>query len=152
MTAPMRAFLLGVCAGAALSACDLLQDKEDATACAERYFAAADHGEVSAVLSLYSPRFFAATPRETWLEALQQVRDRCGTPSTHKLDNWSVTHNVGANAGTTVKLLYEVRYQRCRMTETLVIFRPPDEGFSIIGHNFHVDQAAPAGSGKTTTI
>jgi hypothetical protein len=147
----LRAFLLGACAGAALSACGFAQDKADAAAYAERYFAAATQDELSAVLPLYSPRFFAATPRETWLETLQQMRDRCGTPSVHKLDNWLVTHNFGKDAGTTVKLLYDVKYERCRLTETLVIFKPPDAGFGIIGHSFHMNQTAPAGSGKTTT-
>ena len=135
-----------------MSACDFAEDKDAAAGWAERYFAAATGSEISAVLPLYSPRFFAVTPRETWLGTLQQLRDRCGTPSTHQLKNWTVTHHVGVNAGTTVKLIYDVKYERCRITETLVVFSPPEGGFSIVGHFFQVTQAAPSGSGKTTTV
>jgi hypothetical protein len=147
----MRASLLAACAVMVLSACDFAQDKDAAAAYAERYFAAATLEDVSAVLPLYSPRFFAVTPRGTWLDTLQHLRDRCGTPTAHTLVNWVVTHNVGTNAGTTVKLIYDVRHERCRTTETLVIFRPPDGGFSIIGHFFQMNESAPAGSEKTTT-
>jgi hypothetical protein len=144
--------LLGVCLGAALSACGFAQDKAEAAAYAERYFATAAHDDISAVLPLYSPRFFAATPRETWLGTLTQVRDHCGKPSTHELQAWSVFNKVGKDAGISVKLVYDVKYERCRMTETLLVFKPAEGGFSVVGHHFQVNQAAPAGSGKTTTV
>ncbi|MGO9804578.1 MAG: hypothetical protein ACLPQ6_00240 [Steroidobacteraceae bacterium] len=146
-----RAFLPAACAVMVLCSCDFTQDKDAAAAYAERYFAAATLEDVAAVLPLYSPRFFSVTPRETWLDTLQHLRDRCGTPTAHTLANWVVTHNVGTNAGTTVRLIYDVRRERCRTTETLVIFRPPDGGFSIIGHFFQMNGPAPAGSEKTTT-
>jgi len=144
-------FLLAACAALVLAACGFTEDKNAAASYADRYFAAAAQDDVTAVLPLYAPRFFITTPRATWVETLKQVRDRCGKPTFHRLETWLVTHNVGTNAGTTAKLVYEVHYERCRTTETLVISRPPDGDFGIEGHSFHMNGSAPAGSDRTTT-
>jgi hypothetical protein len=143
--------VLTVCAIAALSGCGLAEDREAAAVYADRYFAAAAQDDLSAVLGLYSQRFFSVTPRETWMGTLTQVRDRCGRPQTHKLENWAVTRNVGTNAGTTVRLVYEVHYARCRMTETLTLLRPPAGGFGIFAHSFRMNESAAAGAPNTTT-
>lgn len=145
------AALVAACALAALPACGLTEDRDAAAAYAERYFAAARQDDLSGVLGLYSQSFFSSTPREGWMSTLRQVRERCGTPQTHRLENWGVTQKVGSDAGTTVRLIYEVGYARCRMTETLSIFRPPGGDFGIIGHSFQMNGSAPAGAGSTTT-
>lgn len=135
----------------ALSGCDLAADRDAAAAYADRYFAAAAQDDLTAVLGLYSQRFFSVTPRDTWMSTLTQLRDRCGRPETHKLENWTVTRNVGTNVGTTVRLVYDVRYTRCRVTETLTLLRPPAGDFGIFNHAFRMNESAPAGAPNTTT-
>jgi hypothetical protein len=146
------AIVVVACAAVALAACGFTEDKGAAAAFADRYFAAAALDDVTAVLPFYSPRFFITTPRERWVEALRQHRDRCGKPSSHELENWMVTRTVGMNAGTMVKLVYAVRYERCQTRETLMIFRPLGGDFGIEGHSAQITGSAPAGSEKTTTV
>jgi hypothetical protein len=149
--AALLATVPAACATLALSGCGLTAERDAAAACADRYFAAAAQDDLTAVLGLYSQRFFSVTPRETWMSTLTQLRDRCGRPETHKLENWTVTRNVGTNAGTTVRLVYEVRYTRCRVTETLTLLRPPAGDFGIVAHAFRMNESAPAGAPNTTT-
>jgi len=150
----MRAGVIGLaaCAVLALAACGITDEKNAAAACADRYFAAAALDDVTAVLPLYSPEFFTTTPRDTWVETLRQFRDRCRKPLSHDLVSWSVARRTGRDDHARAKLVYDVHYERCRTTETLELFRPSGAQFAIVSHSLEMNESAPAGSEKTTTV
>jgi hypothetical protein len=142
---PIRAFLILslALAMAAASACGSYASRNDAEAFAERYFAALQGGDVSGALALYSPKFFEGTPRGEWLATLQGVRERCGMPTSHSLENWVVTNRIGTDSGSSATLVYDVKYASCRLSETLVVFKPEGGEDKILRHILKLEGAAP---------
>jgi hypothetical protein len=142
---PIRTLLL-LCLGLAIaetSACGLYASRNDAEAFAERYFAALNDADVTGALAFYSPRFFAGTPRDQWLATLQGVRERCGMPTSHSLENWVVTNHFGTDSGSSATLVYDVKYASCRLSETLVVFKPEGGEDKIVRHILKLEGAAP---------
>lgn len=122
---------IATCVGCAFSA-----DRKEAEQLAEQYFATVRAEDLDAVLSLYSPRFFATTPREEWRKFLGEQRSRCGTPQSHALVNWDVLNSIGSNSGVRTTLVYDVQYLSCRMFETITAFKPSGGKMQIQGHFF----------------
>jgi hypothetical protein len=91
-------------------------------------------GDIEGALSLYSERFYKATSRETWLEFLNDVRARCGTPKSHSLKTWNVMKLFSTDSGTRTTLLYDVQYSSCKMSEKMTIFIPAGGEGKIEGH------------------
>jgi hypothetical protein len=133
------------------AACDFSRNREDAEAYAERYFAARQGDDVADALAFYSPKFFDGTPRDQWLATLRNLRDRCGTPTSHSLKNWMVTDQVGAASGSTTTLTYEVKYASCRVSETLVVSRPEGGEDKIIRHTLKLEATTPDTAGSAGT-
>jgi hypothetical protein len=148
-----RAFtaLAAALAFIATSACGTYAARDEAEGLAERYFAARGGDDLAAVLPFYSAKFFAGTPRDAWLSSLQAVRDRCGTPASHSLKGWTATNLVGAESGSTVSLTYDVRYASCRMSETLVVFKPEGGEEKILRHLMKLEGGMPDNPAGTST-
>jgi hypothetical protein len=127
----------------ATSSCGTYAARDEAESFAERYFAARSGDDLAAVLPFYSARFFAGTPREQWLSSLQVVHDRCGTPTSHSLTGWTATNLVGTESGSTVTLTYDVRYASCRVSETLVVFKPDGGEDKILRHLMKLEGSTP---------
>jgi hypothetical protein len=127
------------CAG-----CGFTHEREQAEQLADQYFARARAEDFDGVLSLYSPRFFAATSRQQWRRVLEEQRSRCGVPQSHELINWSVLSSFGSNAGVRTTLVYDVKYSSCQVAETLTIFEPSGGKIQIQGHFFKPKEANPA--------
>jgi hypothetical protein len=130
----------------ATAACGLTEGRQEAEAVADRYFAAIGAGDITGALSLYSERFYKVTPREKWLEWLNDVRARCGAPKSHSQTNWKVMSSVGSNGGTRVTLVYDVRYASCSVSETMMIFKPRGGEMQIEGHFQKADPVDPGGA------
>jgi len=142
---PIRTLLL-LCLGVAIataSACGFYASRNEAQAFAERYFTALNGADVTPALALYSPRFFEGTPRDQWLATLQGVRERCGMPTSHSLENWVVTNHLGTDSGSSATLVYDVKYASCRLSETLVVFKPDGGEDKIVRHILKLEEAAP---------
>ena len=133
------------------AACDFSGNREDAEAFAERYFAAMRSDDVAGALAFYSPKFFDGTPRDQWLATLRNLRERCGTPTSHSLTNWMVTDQVGAASGSTTTLTYDVKYASCRLSETLVVSRPEGGEDKIIRHIVKLEGTMPDKAGSAGT-
>jgi hypothetical protein len=145
---PIRTLLPG-CLGlaiAAASACGFYASRNEAEAFAERYFAALNGADVTGALAFYSPGFFEGTPRDQWLATLQGVRERCGMPTSHSLENWVVTDHLGTDSGSSATLVYDVKYASCRLSETLVVFKPEGGEDKIVRHVLKLEGAAPDSS------
>ena len=136
----VRATLLAV----TVSSCGFSQEKETAAAFVDAYFKAATATNVSAVLPFYSQQFFAVTPRATWIRTLQDMRGRCGSPTSHSLKGWRIDNGIGTESGSTADLVYDVRYVRCELTETISVFRTADGAQKILGHILKVEHASPS--------
>jgi hypothetical protein len=127
----------------ASSSCGTYEARDEAQQFVERYFTARSADDLAAVLPFYSAKFFAGTPREQWLSSLQVVHDRCGAPTSHSLTGWTATNLVGAESGSTVTLTYDVRYASCRMSETLVVFKPGGGEDRILRHLMKLEGPTP---------
>jgi hypothetical protein len=127
----------------ATSSCGTYVARDEAESFVERYFTARSGDDLTAVLPFYSARFFAGTPREQWLSSLQVVHDRCGTPTSHSLKSWTATNLVGTESGSTVTLTYDVKYASCRVSETLVVFRPDGGEDKILRHLMKLEGSMP---------
>lgn len=130
---PVRAALMVVAFCAALG-CSFSADRKEAEQLAEQYFSKMQGENFEGVLSLYSARFFEATPRADWRAFLENQRARCGTPKTHSLVTWNMLNSFGTNAGTTTTLVYDVQYSRCRVSEKITLFKPSSGKMQIQGH------------------
>jgi hypothetical protein len=133
------------------AACDFSESRDDGEAFAERYFTAMQGDDVAGALALYSPKFFDGTPRDQWLATLRNLRERCGTPTSHALKNWMVTDQVGPASGSTTTLTYDVKYASCHLTETLVVSRPEGGEDKIIRHILKLEGTMPDKAGSAGT-
>jgi hypothetical protein len=142
---PGRAFtaLAAALAIIATSSCGSYAARDEAEGLAERYFTARSDDDLAAALPFYSAKFFAGIPREQWLSSLQVVHDRCGTPTSHSLKSWTATNLVGAESGSTVTLTYDVKYASCRVSETLVVFKPDGGEDKILRHLMKLEGPTP---------
>ncbi len=150
---PVRAFtaLAAALASIVTSSCGTYEARDEAQQFAERYFTARNGDDLAAVLPFYSAKFFAGTPREEWLSSLQVIHDRCGTPASHALKGWTATNLVGTESGSTVTLTYDVKYASCRMSETLVVFKPEGGEDKILRHIMKFEGATPDNPAGTST-
>ena len=123
--------------------CGTYAARDEAQQFAERYFTARSGDDVAAALAFYSPKFFAGTPRDEWQATLQGLRERCGTPTSHSLTGWTAATSLGTESGSTVTLTYDVRYASCRMSETLVVFKPQGGEDKILRHLMKLEGAMP---------
>jgi hypothetical protein len=136
----------------ATASCGTYAARDEAESFAERYFTARSGDDMAAALSFYSPKFFAGTPRDQWQATLQNLRDRCGTPTAHSLKGWTATNRVGTQSGATVSLTYDVKYASCQLSETLVVFKPQGGENQILRHIMKLGGPLPdKGSGGTST-
>jgi hypothetical protein len=133
-----------------LESCELNESRNEAEALAERYFAASAAGNYDAVLSLYSQEFFAKTPREQFRGILVDVRGRCGAPKAHTLKTWNAFASF-TNGSSQVNLLYEVTYDRCRVSERMTIVKPEGGPAKIFGHYLNIDAGTSGQAHDTTT-
>jgi hypothetical protein len=142
---PRRAFsaLAAALAIIATASCGTYEARDEAEGFAERYFTVRSGDDLAAVLPFYSAKFFAGTPRDQWLSSLQVVHDRCGTPRSHALKSWTATNLVGTEGGSTVTLTYDVRYASCRVSETLVVFKPDGGEDKILRHLMKLEGSMP---------
>jgi hypothetical protein len=142
---PRRAFtaLAAALAIIATASCGTYAARDEAESFVERYFTARSGDDLAAALPFYSARFFAGTPRDQWLSSLQAVRDRCGTPTSHALKSWTATNLVGTESGSTVSLTYDVKYASCRVSETLVVFKPEGGEDKILRHLMKLEEPTP---------
>jgi hypothetical protein len=131
------------CAILGLGGCSFSEQRTQAEALAERYFAAVRAGDLDALPALYSGRFLAVTPRDKLVAMLQEVKDRCGVPQSHSLERWTVQSHIGGEAGSRVTLVYEARYTTCGTTETLTIFEPDGGAAKIEGHHWQFNAPQP---------
>lgn len=136
----------------AASSCGTYAARDEAESLVERYFTARSGDDTAAALSFYSPKFFAGTPRNQWQATLQGLRDRCGTPTSHTLRGWTASNRVGTESGATVSLTYDVKYASCRLSETLVVFKPEGGENQILRHIMKLGGPIPArGPAGTST-
>jgi hypothetical protein len=133
------------------ASCGLSEDRAEAERLADHYFDVVAGPDTAATLSLYSPQFFEASPRDEWANTLRQLRIRCGPPISHTLKSWAVNNRAGTNAGSNVTLVYDVAYAQCHMSETISTFRPDGGERKIIGHLFKPDDSLPNPIEKATT-
>ncbi len=122
-----------------LSGCGIAQKKAEAEHIVERYYKLIGEGNINAVLSLYSNRFFENTPEEKWTNMLTNVREKLGALETFHLVSWHVKDAASSEIiGTYVSLLYEVQYSKYKATEEFTMVRPAGKSeFKIIGHTIN---------------
>jgi hypothetical protein len=135
----------------AVSSCDLTQDRDEAKALADRYFAASEKGDYESILSLYSQQFFAKTSRDETRDSLVRLHSRCGAPKSHTLQDWRAVSDL-SNGSSQVDLLYDVTYSRCRMAERILVIRPGGGKAQILSHHFSITSASSGrGDDSVTT-
>jgi hypothetical protein len=121
-----------------LGSCGLNESKTEAEALAEGYFAASAAGDYDRVLSLYSDQAFAERPREQFRGVLVDVHTRCGAPKAHTLKAWNTF--ASTDASSRVNLLYEVTYDRCRVSERLTVAKVEGKPARILAHHLNIDE------------
>ena len=128
-----------------ISGCGAGQAKQDAERVADDYFAAAGAGDISRVLKLYDTAFYRVISRDKWAESYAHIRQKLGKPIQHSLQTWYVMNTVGTSeSGTTVTLVYDVKYERASGTEALGVFFPRGEPTGRIrAHRFNSDALTP---------
>jgi hypothetical protein len=124
------------------ASCDLQENSEQDRALADRYFAASAAGDYETVLSLYSQQFFAKTTREQFRDLLMSVHTRCGAPKTHVLKGSTITSSLTDGSGQAT-LIYDVTYDRCRLSEVIRIAKPDNGEPKILGHQLNFQTLPP---------
>jgi hypothetical protein len=122
--------------------CDLQKNSEEDRALADRYFAASAAGDYETVLSLYSQQFFAKTTREQFRNLLASVHTRCGAPKIHILKGSTITSSLTDSSGQAT-LIYDVTYDRCRLSEVIRISKSDNGEPKILWHQLNFQAVAP---------
>ena len=76
---------------------------------------------------------------------------RCGAPQAHTLTSWSAQSNF-ADGSSSVNLVYDVHYARCRVTETLGLSAARGGALQIIAHHLKLTAGGPADEADSQTI
>ncbi len=121
-----------------LAACSPSSISPEMQAHAEKYFTAVQAGDVEAVLVLYDPDFYAATPRAEWARLLTRISEKLGKMQFHKLLGWRAHTQIGTGSGRFLELTYEVMYEKYPAQELIVVRRGLTGGApAIIAHNIN---------------
>lgn len=120
-----------------VAACGVSDSRQSSEAFAQRYFAAAQQGNLSAVLTMYDKEFFKVMPRDRWANMYRDIAGKLGKPRRFTLVSWQA-HSVQDNrgAGQYATLIYKVTYEQGEGTETLGLFIPRSGAPALRGHYF----------------
>ena len=111
--------------------------KRDAQKVADAYFTCARERKYDACMTLYSPEFWKAIPKETWRKILPNVEAELGPLESCKLEHWQ----AGTFTGTSGSHAYADLTYACKHTnfEATVAFRISDESgkHKIVTQNYN---------------
>jgi hypothetical protein len=136
-----RASIIGTLLIASTS-CGFPEMPSDAMALTDRYYAAIGASQFDAASTLYSPHFFETTSRDQLLGYWATIRERCGSPTSHKLVASTFLSEFGSDT-IRANLAFDVTYERCHATEKMSIVKPAGSDSKIDVINAHVDRAEP---------
>jgi hypothetical protein len=125
------------------ASCGFSASKEDVTEVMTHYFTAIEARDYPAALDYYAASFFKDASRDAWEAQLQKYNRQLGDLESFEAVNWNIKKNVGANAGTFVRVVYKTRYSR-HPAEEKFILKKGTAGFRIIAHRIDA-KALPRG-------
>jgi hypothetical protein len=128
--------------------CGFSASREAAAESMARYFEAVEHRDYDAALAVCADSFFQETSREVREAELAANARRLGDLLSYEAVSWNVKKNVGAGAGTYVKVVYKTRYSRQPAVERFIL-KKVDRQFAIIAHQI---EARGLPRGKTHFI
>ncbi len=106
--------------------------QEIITAIADEYFKAFQNNDFEKALALYSPKFFAQTPKEKWAESLKKVKSQLGDLSAYELIESETIPYYGQD--TLYLLVYKVTYSNFSAQEILGLAKPLFGKIQIVRH------------------
>jgi hypothetical protein len=116
-----------------VAGCGFSASQEAAAESMARYFAAVERRDYAAALAVCADSFFEDTSREAREAELADHARRLGDLLSYEALSWNVKKNVGAKAGTFVKVVYKTRYSRQLAVERFIL-KKADGDFVIIAH------------------
>jgi hypothetical protein len=117
----VRAWIVGILL-TTLASCGFGAMYRDAMALTDRYYAAIGAGQTDAAASLYSPHFFTTTTRGQLVGLWVTLRERCGSPTAHKLITSTILNSTLSDT-VRANVVFDVSYERCHTTERLSIVK-----------------------------
>lgn len=128
--------------------CGFSASREAAAETMARYFAAVERQDYPAALAVCADSYFESISREAREAELADNARRLGDLLSYEAVSWNVKKNVGARAGTFVKVVYKTRYSRQPAVERFIL-KKADGDFAIIAHQI---EAANLPRGRTHFI
>ena len=132
-----------------LAGCGFSDSREAAAEVMGQYFAALEAQDYPSAMEFYADAFFKDSSRETWEAQLRRYNHLLGDLKSFEAVSWNVKKNVGANAGTFVRVIYKTLYSRHPAVEQFILIKE-DAGFRIIAHQ--LDAGKAPGGGPTQFI
>lgn len=110
-------------------------DKEDAEKVIEEFYSYIDQNTFTKAEKLFSDEFYAVTSKVTLRDIFQKTNKNLGNYEKKVLVEWKTRRMTGTNSKTEYFFIYEVKYQKFKAKETVVLSKEKDGVIRIISYN-----------------
>lgn len=110
-----------------LTGCTPSAEKKAAEELVHRYFKYLEAEDFNRVFSLYSAEFTSRQDPELLFEGMKGLHESLGAMKSYKLEETYISDTKEYGGGTTINLLYIVRYENRSTEEKFSIFLPKED-------------------------
>jgi len=127
-----------------LSSCGFSDSREAAAEVMAQYFAAIEGQDFQSAMAFYADGFFRDSSEQDWEAQLRRYNHQLGDLESYEAVSWNIKKNVGANAGTFVRVVYRTHYSRHPAVEQFILKKAQAADYRIIAHRIQAE-AMPRG-------
>lgn len=114
-------------------------DKIDAEKVTEELYSYIKKKDFTRAEKLFSDQFYAVTNRAGLHDIFQKTNKTLGDYEGRELLDWKTNIIVGTNSKSEYFFVYEVKYQKFKAKETIVMFKEDDGVIRIVSYNVSSD-------------
>lgn len=110
-------------------------DKKDGEKITEKLYFYINKKEFIRAEKLFSDEFYAVTNKKSLQDIFQKTNKFLGDYERRELLNWKTSIITGTNSKSEYFFVYEVKYQKFKAKETIVMMKGNDDVIRIISYN-----------------
>lgn len=114
-------------------------DKIDAEKVTEELYSYIKKKDFTRAEKLFSDQFYAVTSKAGLHDIFQKTNKTLGNYEERELLDWKTSIIVGTNSKSEYFFVYEVKYQKFKAKETIVMFKEDDGVIRIVSYNVSSD-------------
>jgi len=141
----IRSFFAAISIAFVLAACNFNatytndeEDKKEAEKIINDFYNAVIAEDYATADAFFSPKFFAASPKDSLHRIFDRTKQNLGEFKSNKLLEWNTREIKGTDKKTEYVLVYEVEYSKHKATETISMLKEGEETTAkIVGYNIN---------------